>query len=64
MQNKPLTPIKSIRTKCLECAGGRPSLVRKCDTESCPLFFYRMGKNPNRAGIRVKNRVFLVKTPR
>lgn len=48
---KPLTPIKSIRAKCLECAGGKPSLIKMCDSENCALYFYRSGKNPNRAGI-------------
>ena len=46
-----LTPIKAIRAKCLECQGDRPSLVRKCEDQNCPSFPYRMGKNPNRAGI-------------
>lgn len=62
MQKKTLTPIKSIRAKCLEC-GGRPSLVRNCDTRDCPLFFYRMGKNPNRSKIGSKTGLFLTKNP-
>lgn len=46
-----LTPLKAARAKCLECAGGRPSLVRKCDSEDCPLYLYRFGRNPARKGI-------------
>ena len=46
-----MTPIKAIRAKCLECAGGRPSLVRKCDSAGCPLHHLRSGHNPARKGI-------------
>jgi len=31
-------------------------MARECDDEGCPLFIYRMGKNPARAGIGVGNR--------
>ncbi len=51
---KDLTPIKAIRAKCLECACKRPSEVRKCESYECPLFPYRMGKNPKRKGISSK----------
>ena len=50
MINK-ITPVKSIRKMCLECTGGRPGLVRNCEITDCPLYFFRMGKNPNRKGI-------------
>lgn len=45
------TPIKAIRAKCLECSGFQPKEVRECQIDTCPLFPFRMGKNPNRAGI-------------
>lgn len=45
-----LSPVKAIRVKCLDCAGGMKE-VRLCSTESCPLYPYRMGRNPSRAGI-------------
>lgn len=51
MEVKHLTPIKAIRAKCLECSGGKPSLIRKCDSEGCVLHFYRFGRNPARKGI-------------
>ena len=50
MKAKHLTPLKAIRSKCLDCAGGRPSLVRQCESAGCPLHFYRFGRNPNRKG--------------
>jgi hypothetical protein len=43
-------PVKAIRAKCLEC-GGSMKEVRLCPAETCPLYPYRMGRNPNRAGI-------------
>jgi len=48
METRTLTPIKAIRAKCLECAGGRPSIVRQCESIDCALHFYRFGRNPNR----------------
>ncbi len=53
--NKVLPPLKAIRQHCLSCAG-RPKDVRMCDTSDCFLFSFRMGKNPNRAGIGVGKR--------
>ena len=41
------SPLKTIRAKCLDCAGGQPSEVRECPIPACPLHAYRMGKNPN-----------------
>lgn len=45
------TPIKAIRKKCLECSGNQPSEVRNCLINNCPLYPFRLGKNPNRVGI-------------
>lgn len=45
-----LTPIKAIRAKCIDCMCGQTAEVRRCPSESCPLYPYRMGHNPNRAG--------------
>ena len=46
-----LTPIKAIRAKCLECCENISIEVKRCESTNCPLFEYRMGKNPNRAGV-------------
>lgn len=45
-KEKRLTPIKAIRAKCLECSGSNNAEVRNCVIPSCPLYPYRMGKNP------------------
>lgn len=46
-----VTPLKSIRAKCLDCCGGQTSEVRYCQVNDCPLFTYRFGHNPKRKGI-------------
>lgn len=38
---------KAIRLKCLDCCCGQPAEVRKCPSESCPLWRFRMGKEEN-----------------
>ena len=41
-----LTPIKSIRAKCLDCTCYQPKEIRECGITKCPLWPYRMGKRP------------------
>lgn len=48
---KTLTPVKAIRAKCLDCSNYQPKEVRECIMTECPLYPYRMGKNPRRSGI-------------
>ncbi len=48
---KNLTPLKAIRAKCLECSGHHPKEVRFCTNTDCPLYFFRLGTNPNRRGV-------------
>lgn len=45
-----LTPIKAIRAKCLDCCCGQANEVRLCPCEDCPLYPYRLGKNPKLSG--------------
>lgn len=40
------SPIKAIRAFCVECMGGQPREVKFCAAPRCPLFAFRMGKNP------------------
>jgi hypothetical protein len=47
---KALRPLKAIRAKCLDCSGGSQAEVRLCEIQDCPLYPYRMGHNPARAG--------------
>ena len=48
---KHVTPVRAIREKCLDCSAGSPAEVRMCTVgpeakNPCPLFPYRLGKNP------------------
>lgn len=36
----------AIRAKCLDCAGGSPAEVRRCEVGSCALWPFRMGSDP------------------
>lgn len=38
--------LKFIRQKCLNCVCYQAREVELCPTESCPLWPYRMGKDP------------------
>jgi hypothetical protein len=38
--------LKAIRRKCLDCSAGQPAEVRLCPVTACPLWPFRMGKNP------------------
>lgn len=41
-----LTPMKAIRSKCLDCCCGQAKEVRLCTVDTCPLFPFRMGHRP------------------
>lgn len=43
-----MTPVRAIRAKCLDCCCGQMQEVRLCPCSDCPLYPFRMGKNPNR----------------
>ena len=55
---KPLTPLRAIRLKCLDCSAGSAYEVRRCHITDCSLHPYRFGHNPKRAGIGPKNAKF------
>jgi hypothetical protein len=48
---KSLSPLKAIRAKCLDCSCQQPREVKECPITSCGLWPFRMGRNPNRAGV-------------
>lgn len=41
-------PMNAIRRKCRECAGGSFQEIENCTSSTCPLFAFRLGKNPYR----------------
>ena len=42
----PITPLKAILVHCVECGGSSYAEANKCTLTSCPLWPYRMGRNP------------------
>lgn len=49
MENDRITnPLKAIRKKCLDCCLDQSNEVKLCPAEDCPLWPFRMGKNPFR----------------
>ncbi len=45
MKNK-ITPLKAIRSKCLDCCCFQTKEVKLCHIDGCPLHEFRFGKNP------------------
>lgn len=47
---KQLTPMRSIRHKCLDCSGGSFIEVKLCTVTGCALWPYRLGRRPVKGG--------------
>lgn len=48
MESKVMTPVKSIRAKCLDCCCGQAVEVRQCPCMDCSLWPYRLGHRPGK----------------
>ena len=42
------SPLKAIRAKCMDCSNDSYSEIANCPVTNCPLWPFRMGKNPYR----------------
>lgn len=51
---KLLTPIKTIRKKCLDCCCGSTKAIKYCTCYSCRLWPYRFGLMPRTAQKKYK----------
>lgn len=58
---KILTPIKAIRKKCLDCSGDSSNEVKNCNLDWCPLYPYRLGRNPNRKTVLTEEQKEIVR---
>ena len=56
-----MTPLRAIRWKCLDYMYDSAQEVKLCPSQDCPLWPYRFGHNPARAGVGGKG--FKEKTP-
>jgi len=39
--------LKAIRGKCLDCCVGNAAEVKKCTVQTCEIYPYRFGVDPN-----------------
>lgn len=46
MMNEIKSPLKAIRQHCIECMGDQVREVPYCNVKRCPLYPFRLGKNP------------------
>lgn len=46
MEEKRISPLKSIRLKCLDCCCRSSNEVKLCPVTNCPLYPFREGHNP------------------
>ena len=51
--SKSLSPVKAIKKFCYECAGESAKERKMCEMTDCPLYPFRLGKNPNRSGMGI-----------
>jgi hypothetical protein len=58
-----MTTLKAIRAKCLDCSCFSAHEVNLCPVKKCPLYEFRMGRNPKRAGKGPKVPAFLKNKP-
>jgi hypothetical protein len=47
--HEPMSPLKALRLRCLDCCVGSANEVRMCVSVKCPAWPFRMGMNPWRA---------------
>ena len=40
------TPLRAIRSRCIDCCAGNKAEVRRCVAVKCALWHLRMGTNP------------------
>lgn len=48
LTNKATSPQKAIVNFCISCMGYHKSFVKECTSTTCPLYDFRLGKNPHR----------------
>jgi len=43
--------LSAVKRQCVECMGNHPRYVEGCTSTTCPLFPYRLGKDPDKKNI-------------
>lgn len=47
--HQPMSPLKALRLRCLDCCGDSTAEVLRCVSVFCPSWLFRMGENPWRS---------------
>ena len=48
---QPISPLRALRLRCIDCSGNSANEVRLCTAVQCPAWPFRMGKNPWRSPV-------------
>ena len=54
--HNPMSPLKALRLRCIDCSAGSSLEVRLCTAASCPSWPFRLGRNPWRAPVSEERR--------
>ena len=54
--HNPMSPLKALRLRCIDCSAGSSLEVRLCTAASCPSWPFRMRRNPWRAPVSEERR--------
>ena len=54
--HNPMSPLKALRLRCIDCCAGSSLEVRLCTAVSCPSWPFRLGRNPWRAPVSEERR--------
>ena len=49
--HQPISPLRALRLRCIDCSGDSANEVRLCTAVQCPAWPFRMGKNPWRSPV-------------
>ena len=52
----PMSPLKALRLRCIDCYGGCLKSVRCCTATDCPSWPFRMGQSPWRKELSQKRK--------
>ena len=44
--HEPMSPLKALRLRCLDCCIGSAHEVKHCGAVKCPSWPFRLGQNP------------------
>jgi hypothetical protein len=44
--HEPMSPLRALRARCLDCCGGQANEVAACPVGECPSWPFRMATNP------------------